>query len=102
LDYRICYTNTVACAIILVGLFLVVTGKPLVYAQEGTMGKYGQYTLNDSVAEIIRKEARRLVVPEWFALAVAGPESNWNPSACGDLHTTKEVVVRGQTYTALF
>ena len=102
MDYRICYTNTVASAIILIGLFLVVIGKPLVYAQGDTMGKYGQYTLNDAIATIIRKEARRMAVPEWFALAIAGAESDWNPAACGDTHSSKEVVVGGQTYNALF
>jgi len=102
LDYRVCYANTVACTIILVGLFLVVTGKPLVYAWGDTMGKYGQYTLNDNIATIIRKEARRLAVPEWFALAVAGAESNWDSNNCGDLHTTQEVIVQGKTYNAQY
>jgi membrane-bound lytic murein transglycosylase MltF len=102
LAYRIYNNTTIYILIVLAGLFLGVIGKPLVYAQEDTMSRYGQYTLNDSVAEIIRKEARRLDVPEWFALAIAGAESDWKPDACGDTHTTKEVVVGGQTYTALF
>jgi len=102
LAYRIHNNTTIHILIVLVGLFLVVTGKSLVYAQGDTMGKYGQYTLNDNIATIIRKEARRLAVPEWFALAIAGAESDWNPNACGDTHTSKEVVVGGQTYNAQF
>lgn len=66
------------------------------------MGKYGQFTINDDIATIIRKEARRLNVPEWFAMAIAGAESDWNPSACGDTHPNKDVVVGAQTYKAMF
>ena len=100
--YRIHNNTTIHILIVLVGLFLVVTGKSIVYAQGDTMGKYGQYTLNDNIATIIRKEARRLAVPEWFALAVAGAESNWDSNNCGDLHTIQEVIVQGRTYNAQY
>ncbi len=60
----------------------------------------GQYNVPDDIATVIRRSAIDNLVPEWFAMGIAGAESDWKADACGDTHSNPTVVVGGNTYTA--
>jgi len=60
----------------------------------------GQYNVSTEIADIIRRTANEFNVPQWFAMGVAGAESDWKRNACGDLHDSPTVSVPPRTYQA--
>jgi len=60
----------------------------------------GQYNVPTDIADKIRITANEFNVPQWFAMGIAGAESDWKADACGDTHNYPAVTVGGNTYQA--
>lgn len=48
------------------------------------MGRFGQIDVDDTIACIIRDEARKANIPEFLPMGIAGAESGFDPDAEGD------------------